>query len=229
MNRNVLVVAVLLSHVCFALGGYWLASNHHIANSSQGKTRQSLFKILDSAQSMQLSRYEDQIFQQTQSLVLAQKTIETLEQENLALHQKSRDVEQEVELFRRVVKGQQETKGLSIGKMALTKGSNEDYELSLDVIQMSGSQRVRGNLFISIEGHDGNKRGQWATIPLHLGDTAKDKHKRLDFTNFQKIKVAVRLPKHFKPEQIIVEAKFTRGKKVNLSKRFDWRVQGAVQ
>lgn len=186
--------------------------------------RQSLFKNANTSQAMQLSRYEDQLFSQTQELVLAQKTIETLQKENLSLHQQYSQMTQELELFRRVVKGQQDTKGLAFGRLDLTKGSDQDYQLSLDVIQMSGNTRVRGNLFISIEGFDGSKRGQWATIPLHLGNTAQEKHVNLDFKNFQKVEVSVRLPKHFQPEQIVVDAEFTRGKKVTLSKRFDWDV-----
>lgn len=219
-----ILVGILLSHILCIVSGYITA--HWIGDYTKlGAPGKGLYTLSSSGSpGTLLARYEETLFRQTQDLVLERKTIEMLRAENIELQDRVNKMAKEIELFKRVIRGHNDANGLAFGTLTLVPSGSQNYKLAIEVVQMSGTNRVQGELTITIEGYDAKKKGRFSTLPLHLGNTADDRAYPLDFSNFQKIDVAVRLPSGFNPQNVLVEAHFDKGKKAKILKRYDWQI-----
>lgn len=222
-----MVAIVILGYLLVACAGYWGGYNHsrlHMDMSETkidqlGKRKQQLEVIASENKAM--------VVKQTQELLLERQTIELLRQENIELQGKIEYLEKELTLFQRIVKSNSDAKGLVLGRLELEDAGDSTFELSLDVIQISGRGRVKGKLYLEVEGFDSEQKSQKRSLPLHqISGAHTEKAVALSFTNYQSVNVTVKLPYGFTPSQILVKAQFTRGKKVTLEERYDWTLKG---
>lgn len=225
--QQVMVAVVILGYLLVAVAGYWGGYNHSRVHMDMNNTEIQQLGKRKKALEKTVSEHKAQLVKQTQELMLERETIELLRRENVELQGKIGYLEQELALFQRVVKTNSDAKGLVLGRLELEAGSDSTFELSLDVIQISGRGRVKGKLYLEVEGFDAKQGGVKKALPLHqISDAHTADSLALNFTNYQSVNLSIRLPSDFTPHQIAVTAKFTRGKKVTLEERYDWTLKG---
>lgn len=225
--QQVMVAVVILGYLLVAFAGYWGGYNHSRVHMDMNASEIRQLSKRKASLEKAVTEYKATQVKQTQELMLERQTIELLRQENVEQQGKIGFLEQELALFQRVVKTNSDAKGLVLGRLDLEAGTDSIFELSLDIIQISGRGRVKGKLYLEVEGFDSAQSGAKKTLPLHqISDAHTKDNVALNFTNYQSVNVAVRLPSGFTPHQILVKAKFTRGKKVTLEERYDWAVKG---
>lgn len=227
-NKNLFFVTVLLmttNLLSIAAGYYTVPYAIDLFYGARFNYRNQVSRT-GSIPARLLYKCDERLFQKTQKLVLQDKTIDVLRRENIKQQGYIDSLGKEIELFKRVIRGQNESQGLAIGRFEIRPGSENDYSLSLDVIQISGSERVEGTLSIQVFGFDTRKETtKLSELPIHLGNTEGEDHISLNFTNFQTVKVAVRLPKRFEPTEVQVTAQFSGSKNARIEKRFPWETR----
>jgi hypothetical protein len=221
--QQTMMCVVLLGYVLIAWAGYWGGYSRSRTQMSLSETRITalhekkveLKGVLDEAQA--------RVAKQQQEMMLDRRTIELLRQENIELESKIAELEQELTFYQRVVKTTGDTRGLAFGRFSVEHKWDNHFDLTLDLMQISGRVKVSGKLYLSIEGVKPEQGREQIVLPAHVVvPELNEKSLPLKFTHFQSIALSVVLPKGFEPRAVVVKAAFNRGKKVTLEQRFDW-------
>jgi len=225
--QQIMVAVVIVGYLLVAFAGYWGGVNHSRMHLDMNASEIQLLEKRKAELEERVSNNKATLVKQTQELILERQTIELLRQENVELQENIGFLEKELALFQRVVKTNNEAKGLVLGRLDIKEGGDGTFELSLDVIQISGRGRVKGKLYLEIEGFDVAQDGAEKSLLLHqFSDAQTGTAVALNFTNYQTVTVKAKLPPDFDPQQIRVKAQFSRGKKVDIQERYDWAVKG---
>lgn len=225
--QQMMVGVVILGYLLVASAGYWGGYNHSRVRMEVNAIEINQLRKRNATLEEEEIEFKATQVKQAQELMLERETIELLRKENMEQQGKISFLEQELILFQRVVKTNNDARGLVLGRLELEAGVDSTFELSLDIIQITGRGRVKGRLYLEVEGFDSTQNGEMKTLLLHqISDAHTKDNVALNFTNYQSVNLAVRLPEGFTPHQIMVRAKFDRGKKVTLEERYDWAVKG---
>lgn len=172
----------------------------------------------------ELAKFKQQSAFYQQDADVAKAAAEIVRKENKSLLDRLSVLEKENVLYHRVLTPDKDEKGLAIGQLDLKSTSdNMRYRYSFTLLQVSGRQRVKGLVYITLFGVINGVKSQ-----IKLSELPASKMKReglsVGFRNFQSFDGELVLRDGFTPEQVEIVTQFSGRKTVRLRKVYDWSV-----
>jgi len=155
-----------------------------------------------------------------QGLMFDKKTLDIVNQENLALRAKIAGLEDDIAHYQSVLKLTKDTKDLALSKFEIKQSADGTFRYFLTFIQLLGTDAVSGELAMTLLGED--EKGIREYLLSELDASRDPQATLLKFSDYQVIQGMFRLPPTFSPHSVRVRAVFSRGKKVEIEKTFLW-------
>jgi len=222
--HRVMVVVVVIGYFFAAAAGYWWGYDKH--RLKLARKEDSILRLTKKNQTLSdsVKALRAEVIKNQQALALEQQTIELIRQENLDLQSRVNALELEVAFFDRVVKTTKDAQGLAFGRLGINPVDDNEYEISVDIMQISGRKRLKGKLYIEIEGVDDQGEKQLLNLPISENNSSGPAL-NLSFVSYQTVQFAFSIPEKFEPKVLTLTAKIEKGKRVELKKRFQWIAQ----
>ena len=183
--------------------------------------------LLKDAQSLdkQLAELKQQSAIYEQDAELSRQAAEIVRKENKSLLDRLSDLEKANVLYHRVLTPEKDDKGLAIGQLELKSTSDKQrFRYNFNLMQVSGRQRVKGIVYITLFGVIDGVKSQ-----IKLSELPASKMKQegisVGFRNFQSIDGELVLREGFTPERVEIVTQFSGRKTVRLRKVYDWSVE----
>ncbi len=146
-----------------------------------------------------------------------------LQQEFKQYYDKLAALESEITYYKRVLKPGLDDKGIVLGVLEIKKLSKErTFRIELDVLQVNSMKKVKGRIEFIVGGHLNERKESFTFGELLATEQSSFK---LSFKNYQTVRSEVELPDGFSPDQLSVNAHFVSGKKLKVSRIYDWILQ----